>query len=106
MNFKLIFLCIAIVMIISVLAGCSRGLSDRQKTPTSTTNGLPVLLPTYTLTQPADINPGRFIRTVYISDHDNTFHKSGCPNLTTNINPIPREGALIQGFTACQVCKP
>jgi hypothetical protein len=106
MNVKLKYLFIVLLMVMSVLASCSGSLSDRQDSLSSTPSDLPLLLPTHTLAQPAEINPGKFIGTVYISDHDNDFHTSGCPNLTTNVRPVPREGALIQGFTACPLCKP
>ncbi len=67
---------------------------------------VPLMLPTYTVPQPPDINPGKFIGTVYISDKDKYFHKAGCPNLGANPAPIDRTGATIQGYSADPFCNP
>ncbi len=68
--------------------------------------GIPIGLPTYTLSEPANINLGKFIGTVYISDKDQKFHRSDCLNLSPASAPLPRQQAIIQGYTACPVCNP
>jgi hypothetical protein len=72
----------------------------------STQNYVPGLLPTYTVPQPVELNPGPMIGTVYISDKDGYFHRPDCPRLGTPSTPIIRPGAMAQGYTACPVCNP
>ncbi len=67
---------------------------------------VPIAVPTFTAPQPANLNPGKFIGTVYISDQDRKFHREDCSNLAPSNTPVPRQQAIIQGYTACPVCNP
>ena len=110
--FSLVFLASTLV---SILAGCSTASTEASPPPSitdedyvigSTNNAVPIVLPTYTVPQPADINPGKIIGSVYISDKDRMFHKQGCPNLGAASTPVIRQSAIIQGYTPCPVCNP
>jgi hypothetical protein len=114
MKFKLAILIISLPLLL-VSAGCSplstptpaQAPPDNQHDAIDSTSGsIPIAPPTYTVPQPANINPGKFLGTVYISDKDRKFHRAGCPNLATMNTPIARESAIIQGYTACPVCNP
>jgi hypothetical protein len=115
MKLKAAILTITSLLVLSLLAACSAesaptstpALPEEQDAVIGATEpGLPIILPTYTVPQPANINPGKIIGTVYISNHDKYFHRDGCSNLTTNVTSISRQSAQIQGYTACPVCNP
>jgi len=115
MKLKAAILPITSLLLLSLLAACS-AVNTSTFTPTLTGEedtiigvtepGLPIILPTYTVPQPANINPGKIIGTVCISNHDKYFHRDGCSNLTINITTISRQSAKIQGYSACPVCNP
>jgi hypothetical protein len=63
-------------------------------------------LPTFTVPEPANINPGKILGTVYISDKDRKFHKADCSRLGISNTPINRQSATLQGYDACPVCNP
>ncbi len=96
-------------------AACS---SASQASPTETTpedqdvvigstgTGLPIFLPTYTVPQPANINPGKIIGSVYIAEKDKKFHTADCPNLGSDSQAVARQSAIIQGYAPCPVCNP
>jgi hypothetical protein len=114
MKFKVAMLIISLPLLL-VLAACSPSSTptptqapsnNQDNVPGSAAGGIPIAIPTYTVPQPANINPGKFLGTVYISDKDKKFHRAGCPNLNTINTPIARESAIIQGYTACPMCNP
>jgi hypothetical protein len=100
------------LLLVSLLTACSTAntptnpeeLTDDQGSPFN--SDVPIVVPTFAVPQPAGINPGKFIGTVYISDKDNKFHRADCPNLALTSTPLPRQQAVVQGYSACQVCDP
>lgn len=44
--------------------------------------------------------------TVYITDHGEKFHRSGCRSLWKSRLPISRLSAISQGYDSCDSCKP
>ena len=67
---------------------------------------VPIVPPTFTIDQPAGLNPGKFLGTVYVSDRDHLFHREDCFNLGIPNTPIDRQQALIEGYNPCPVCNP
>jgi hypothetical protein len=113
MKLKLISTFITLLSILIAAGGCypaNTSTPISTSTPDevigSTESGIPIVLPTYTVDQPANINPGKIIGTVYISDRDHNFHKADCPNLGIINTPINQQSAIIQGYSACSVCNP
>jgi hypothetical protein len=115
MKLKLISILIILFAVSIMFGGCySANTSTSTPTPTdtgdyvigSTESGIPMVLPTYTIDQPANINPGKIIGTVYISDKDHNFHKADCTNLGIINTPVNRQSAIIQGYSPCPVCSP
>jgi hypothetical protein len=115
MKFKEITLAVISLLVLSCLVACSPvgEVSPSETTPEdqdvvigSTGTGLPIFLPTYTVPQPANINPGRIIGSVYISDRDKKFHTADCPNLGPDEKAVARQSAVIQGYSPCSVCNP
>ncbi len=94
-----------------LMAGCSLIPRGTSPTPTDTPDtgtigGVPIVLPTYNVPEPANINPGKIIGTVYVSDRDHNYHRADCSLLGLSSTPINRQAAIIQGYNACSVCNP
>ena len=100
------------LLVVSLLTACSTSSTPTVSEESTDDQGssfnpdVPIVVPTFTIPQPAGINPGKFIGTVYISDKDNKFHRADCPNLALTSTPLPRQQATIQGYSACQECDP
>ncbi len=115
MTLKYIGVVILASALVIILAGCSSAATEASLPPSttdedyvigSTNNAVPIVLPTYTVPQPADVNPGKIIGSVYVSDKDRLFHRQGCPNLGASSTAVMRQSAIIQGYSACPVCNP
>jgi hypothetical protein len=97
-----------------VVAGCaavrtgtpSAPAASPESSPADYPGQVPIVPPTFSIPQPADINPGRIIGTVYISDHDHYFHSAGCPNLGASPTALSRQAAVLQGYAPDPYCNP
>jgi hypothetical protein len=104
---------LVVLPLLLLMAGCSLiarehspTQADNQGTADSNPGGVPIVLPTHTIPEPANINPGKIIGTVYISDQDHNFHRADCSRLGISNTPINRQAAIIQGYGACSTCNP
>ena len=107
---KIIVVTLSLVTVL-LLAACSNPATvDPSLTPSESPEdnpgGVPLVLPTFTVPEPANINPGKILGTVYISDKDHRFHKADCPRLGISNTPINRQSAILQGYDTCPVCNP
>ena len=112
MNLKTGLLIALSLCFLCLMVGCATKSPPQPVEPPSDTQGsafnseVPIVLPTFTIPEPANINPGKLIGSVYISDRDHKFHRAGCANLALVNTPVPRQQATIQGYSACPVCNP
>jgi hypothetical protein len=104
---------IVLLALLAVPAGCSSGTPVPTPLPSASADqalpgpgDVPIVLPTYDIPQPAGINPGRIIGTVYVSSKDHYFHTRDCPNLGPGATAIDRQSALLEGYTADPFCHP
>ena len=101
-------------LVILLISGCSAGHSIAPSAPPTeqetnsapNSGGVPIVVPTFGIPEPANINPGRIVGTVYIGDLNRYFHTESCPNLGSSPTALSRQAATIQGYSACPVCNP
>jgi hypothetical protein len=106
---SLIIIIFSALLLMSACSLGSNSTSVQEPSPTQDfdfNKGVPIAVPTFTVPQPANINPGKFLGTVYISDKDNKYHREDCLNLASPSTSIPLQQAKIQGYTACPLCNP
>jgi hypothetical protein len=110
MNLKLsFFIVISLALLLSACSLASNSMSLQEPSPTQDSafnKDVPIVVPTFTVPQPANINPGKFLGTVYISDRDRYYHKENGLKLGFPSTPTDLQKAKIQGYTACPVCNP
>jgi hypothetical protein len=72
------------LMLLSACSLASNSMFLQEPSPTQDSafnKDVPIVVPTFTVPQPANINPGKFLGRVYISDRDRYYHKENCSKL-------------------------